>query len=644
MIPAFCSCRSTLARLARRAASGVLAILPLAAPSAAPLYWDGGDGSWGTLSAWSSDATAATPDPGSVPGSGDTVSFNRAGNNAVADQVITLDGARTVQGLTFSNSGNTTINAGSGGSLTGNNSGNASITLIAGSGNVTIAPDVTFGTSGSGGNYTLDSAGSRLVFNAMVTSPRTGARTWQILGTSGGVVEFADGLRLNSAPGNTNSRENTITGNGTLIIGGNISRGGASDSRLGTGPTFSGTLRLNNSSNNQTSFMNHAGGTLQLGHDSALPESGLNWIGGTIEAVGGPRNIAQAVVGGATGTGNTSSNATLTIGGSEAITFTNSSFTLSNVSGGAPTADRRLVVTNTASTSIAGDFLNLNPNLSTTNTIEFEIGALSHLLISSSLRGRSGTVSIASSDIIKSGEGILELTANNTYNRIYSAGGVESVGTRTTTVTAGTLLANNGSNGSATSTTELSVSANARLGGNGTIGNATRGNATLADDAILAPGRKLTGTAADRIGNLTFTRNLTLGDFVYEWDVLSGSSHDTFNAGNITLANNASTTLQLRALDNAFNPNGVSFVIGTWTGTGSLGSGDLDLSWTLNGTSAAGWDLSAAKVTYLGTTQQLVLSGATLVPEPSVVLLAAGAFAALSLRRVRRPTNSVQRP
>jgi hypothetical protein len=81
--------------------------------------------------------------------------------------------------------------------------------------------------------------------------------------------------------------------------------------------------------------------------------------------------------------------------------------------------------------------------------------------------------------------------------------------------------------------------------------------------------------------------------------VLSGSSHDAFNAGNITLVNRASTTLQLRALDNAFNPTG-------------------------------------AKVTYLGTTQQLVLTGATLVPEPSVALLAAGAFAALSLQGVRR--------
>jgi fibronectin-binding autotransporter adhesin len=417
------------------------------ATHAADRFWDGGDGSWGA-SLWGGL---------SVPGSSDVAIFNDAGNNNV-NQTITLDGARTVQGLTFNNAGTTAINAGSGGTLTVNNAGNSLITTAVGSGAVTIAPDAIFGTGASGGAYTFNINGGSLTFNGLVGSPRTGARTWEI---NGGTVTFAGGIRLNSAVNNTNTRDNQISGNGLLIIGGDISRGGGThNSTLGTASTFgNGTLRLNATSNDASVAMTHRAGTIQFTNNTSLPTAGLDWQGGNLAAFGGPVIITSPI--NATGI-----NTMIGISGNQALTLT--ALTLSATSGTSPTANRLLKVSNSGLTTLGGDFVNLNPNASTGNTIEMDVNSGSRLLVSAVLRARSVTQK-SETNLLKTGGGVLELTNANTYTvRTDSAGIVSSIVVGSTTVNDGTLLVNN-TTGSATSTGAVILGASGKLGGSGII-------------------------------------------------------------------------------------------------------------------------------------------------------------------------------
>jgi fibronectin-binding autotransporter adhesin len=98
--------------------------------------------------------------------------------------------------------------------------------------------------------------------------------------------------------------------------------------------------------------------------------------------------------------------------------------------------------------------------------------------------GNSGTGGLT---VISSvANGVLALAGADTY-------------TGNTTVSSGTLLANNTS-GSATGSGNVTVAAGAILGGTGTIGGAT----TLQSGAVLAAGH------GGGIGTLTFNNNLTL--------------------------------------------------------------------------------------------------------------------------------------
>jgi len=77
--------------------------------SAVDYYWNTTTaGSWGTATNWSNNATTGGT-TGVVPGAADRVFFNQSSVNGA--EIITLDGARSITGLTFNNTGTTTFRA-----------------------------------------------------------------------------------------------------------------------------------------------------------------------------------------------------------------------------------------------------------------------------------------------------------------------------------------------------------------------------------------------------------------------------------------------------------------------------------------------------------------------------------------------------
>ena len=79
-------------------AAGVVAMAAMSRPaSAAAIYWDGTGTSWNDTASWSTASGATTPDPATVPGSGDDVTFNISGLNTA--QVVNLDAAQAANSL-----------------------------------------------------------------------------------------------------------------------------------------------------------------------------------------------------------------------------------------------------------------------------------------------------------------------------------------------------------------------------------------------------------------------------------------------------------------------------------------------------------------------------------------------------------------
>jgi fibronectin-binding autotransporter adhesin len=109
------------------------------------------------------------------------------------------------------------------------------------------------------------------------------------------------------------------------------------------------------------------------------------------------------------------------------------------------------------------------------------------------------------------GTGTTTLSGINTYSG-------------TTTVNAGTLMANN-TGGSAVGTSAVTVSRSGTLGGNGTIGGAT----TIASGGTLMPG-------SGGVGALTFSNGLTLADGSTTTFLINGNNSFTsinINGGNV---------------------------------------------------------------------------------------------------------------
>lgn len=138
--------------------------------------------------------------------------------------------------------------------------------------------------------------------------------------------------------------------------------------------------------------------------------------------------------------------------------------------------------------------------------------------------------------LTKTGTGTLELTSANSY----SAG---------TTISAGTLLADNGFTGSATGTGAVSVAAGATLAGDG----GATGSVTVT--GTVAPGNPTLAHGFLRLGATTLNGNYSCQINGTAWDEISIT-------GNLTLA--GATLNLLAAGAGATEP---SYVLASWTGT-----------------------------------------------------------------------------
>lgn len=217
----------------------------------------------------------------------------------------------------------------------------------------------------------------------------------------------------------------------------------------------------------------------------------------------------------------------------------------------------------------------------------------------------SGTISNGS--LVKTGTGVLALTAANTY-------------TGATTVNAGTLLIN-GSGASA-----VTVNNGGRLGGTGVVGNSV----TINDGGVLAPGNS---AGMLSMGDLTLTAAGSI--LALEISGTGAGAYDQINvAGAVNLDGNGQIQLTLESFTPAIND--LFFVI--------LNDGGDAISGTLFGL-AQGAIFNAGgqawQISYTGDSDAGLFTGGNdlvlmAVPEPqALMLLGAGAMAFIGFRRRR---------
>jgi fibronectin-binding autotransporter adhesin len=125
--------------------SSILAVS--AAPASAAVYWDGTGTTWNDVASWSTSAIGDTPDPATIPGSGDDVVFGAS--TVVANQTLSLGAHQSAASIEFNNTAGLTY---------GMNAGGANRTLTIGSGGISVAAgagSITIGSSSPGQNISV---------------------------------------------------------------------------------------------------------------------------------------------------------------------------------------------------------------------------------------------------------------------------------------------------------------------------------------------------------------------------------------------------------------------------------------------------------------------------------------------------------
>ena len=453
-----------------------------------------------------------------------------------------------------SQSGNTTISAGTLEVGHANAFGTGSLVLAGGTlrGGTGLAIANTL-------SLTANSAiagSSALAFGG--TFSQTGARTLTINNTA--LTSFTGPTFVLAE--NNQARLLTLTGSGNALISSVIQNG------TGTGAdglTKSGTGELTlTGSNTYTGATTVSGGLLSLGTNSALGTGAFSITSGTIRPVGGPRTVANS----------------LSLGGNFAVSGT-TNLTFSGTA--TQTGSRTVTVNNTGTTTFSA--VNLS-NSVTSRTLT--VGGTGETVMSGVIANGGGSTAGALS---KTGAGRLVLLGTNTYGgattvsagtleiRNGSALGTTGVGT---TVAAGATLAVSGgiSSGEA-----LSISGTG-VGGNGAIRNLSGSNtltsrvtqtaasSIISDAGVLtvdvASGDAVSGTFALTVGGA--------GNVAFNDRVNTGAGFTKNGPGSVTVAgtaNNLGTT----------TVNGGRLVL---LGSTTAGSITVGAAATLAGTGAVG--------------------------------------------------------
>jgi autotransporter-associated beta strand protein len=352
--------------------------------------------------------------------------------------------------------------------------------------------------------------------------------------TAGGTIDQSGAsglLKFNSAITATGTGSKTLTLQGSTggsgefagaiadVGGGSISltKAGSGTWTLSGANSYSGTTAVNS-------------GILILTNASALPTANAMSLGG-----GTLRNSTGGLV---TVGGATSLPTSSTVDGANGVTF---SGIFTNTAAG-----NRTLTNNSSGTVTLSNTVNLS-NSAHARVVTF--GGTGNTSITGQIvNGSTSTTS----GLTKNGSGTLTLTNSNTY------GGA-------TTISVGTLLANN-SSGSATGTGgTVTVSGGAFLGGTGTVGNAVTNSGTINGTGLTLGATANNGTLSPAgtgtVSTLNFSGNLT-DSGASTWAIdLSGATADKMAVtGNIILS--GSDILNITG-----SGTGTSWIIGSYTGT-----------------------------------------------------------------------------
>jgi len=510
-----------------------------------------------------------------------------------------LSGASTYTGATTVSAGvlsfNTINNAGTSSALGANGTISIGSTTTAGtivytgSGNTS---NRVINLAGTTGGATIDQSGTgTLTFTSDFTATGSGAKTLTLQGSTAGAGVIS-GKIVNST--SATSLVKTGTGAWTLsgastYTGSTTVSGGILEALDGAGLPTDSHLILNGGV-----FQSH--GTLTRALSSAGTGT-VHWTaGGGFAAAGGTLNVSL------------SGSTTLSWGYDSGFIAANQTLIL-----GSATADSLVNFQNGINLYGAARTIQVDDNPLT----DGDVARISAAIMSD---GGAGTGAL-----VKTGAGVLELSAENTYS-----GG--------TTVTAGTLKVT-GTIG------DVLVKAGAKLTGNGQVGSVAVGEDGGDPGAIVAPGNSP--------GTLYVEGDYTMNDgSVYEWGLraagTAGIDYDTIAVtGNLTL----DSTWTLEVLKDAGFGAGTyispltQFDIFTYTGFLStalsgyeLTSVDIVLASAL---ADQGWNIDNAKVKYAGSLTEggrVYLTGLQVgtggaVPEPAALGLLGLALLALRKRR-----------
>ncbi|HEY0257985.1 MAG TPA: autotransporter-associated beta strand repeat-containing protein, partial [Candidatus Methylacidiphilales bacterium] len=592
-------------------------------------------------------------------GTNSTLLLDNSNNGGIAGGTLTFNGhtgavlASLVSNVSLSNA----VTMTTGFTISGSNS-------ITFSGVFSDGGSVTLSNSQTGGAVVNLSGGVNLNGNTFQFGGGTYNINSVIQGTStttaGKLEELSSGAILTLSGNNTFSGGIQLNTNGTL----NINAAGTSslNSALGTGTlsiTTTNTPTINNTSgsaitlltNNSVSFSTGGQG-LNLGSSTATANNSINF-----------------------GTG------AVSLPGSETFTF---------VSGG--TGETYTFGGTATNTGASGISVTVNSGASTNNLLSlggFVLGTTNSAPITDTFTGTgnlsiTGIVSNGSSfanGLIKTGSGALTLGGANIY-------------TGPTTISAGTLYANNIS-GSATGSGAVTVNSGGTLAGSGFItstGVMINGGAKLASGAVQTGGSNVTGpgltfnntpvTVGSSTGtaNLTFdlgAGNSTLSGTAGTYNFASPISNTTYLSltGSTTINFAGATSISLIDLTNGSlaltastpyllanagsNADYLNLVIATGTGsntTYSLSQNDAGVNGYVVGVAGAGWvpadgttsDITAISLTLYGpdgvtalpgyVNPALYLDGGNLevVPEPGTWALMLGGLAVLAFIQRRK--------
>ncbi|MDF3056448.1 MAG: hypothetical protein K0R17_663 [Rariglobus sp.] len=283
---------------------------------AATLYWDGGNAGWDAVASWTTDAAATTPDPVSVPGSGDDVWFNRDAINTAS--TVSLNASQAANSLTFRSTGTTVLQGGG---------TNQTLTIGAGGINKTGTGAVTIGSATSGQNVAIIFGGNQTWTNGNATGALT------INNGVTGTASATQTLTIDGA-GNTSIAGGIANGSGGTV---SLIKDGAGTLSLRTASTYSGTTTLNAGTINNggvTTSITSAAGTGQLIinggtiANSASTGNGSFSLANTSQTWGGDFSLS---------TGGSASNS-LTLGAAAANTITLTGNRIVSVAGSGNTA------------------------------------------------------------------------------------------------------------------------------------------------------------------------------------------------------------------------------------------------------------------------------------------------------------------